>query len=141
VPGTTIQSTRVALSALAPETFQSEIRAMTTECDRIGGINLAQGVCDTPVPDVVQIAAIQAIHNGDNIYTRCDGIGRLRQAIADKQLRDYGLHYDPEREVMVASGATGGLHAAAMALLNPKDDVLLFEPFYGYHAVHCSRCA
>jgi aminotransferase len=108
---------------------------MTTECDRIGGINLAQGVCDTPVPDVVQIAAIQAIHNGDNIYTRCDGIGRLRQAIADKQLRDYGLHYNPESEVMVASGATGGLHAAVMALLNPKDDVLLFEPYYGYHAV------
>ena len=108
---------------------------MTTECDGIGGINLAQGVCDTPVPDVVQAAAIQAVHNGDNIYTRCDGITRLRQAIADKQLRDYGLHYNPENEVMVASGATGGLHAAVMALLNPKDDVLLFEPYYGYHAV------
>jgi aminotransferase len=108
---------------------------MTTECDRIGGINLAQGVCDTPVPAVVEAAAIQAIHNGDNIYTRCDGIERLRKAIADKQLRDYGLSYDPEREVMVASGATGGLHATVMALLNPQDDVLLFEPFYGYHAV------
>ena len=58
-----------------------------------------------------------------------------RQAIADKQFRDYGLSYNPENEVMVASGATGGLHATAMALLNPKDDVLLFEPFYGYHAV------
>jgi aminotransferase len=108
---------------------------MTTECDRIEGINLAQGVCDTPVPSVVEAGAIQAIHNGDNIYTRCDGIARLRQAIADKQLRDYGLRYDPENEVMVASGATGGLHATVMALLNPKDDVLLFEPFYGYHAV------
>ena len=101
----------------------------------MGGINLAQGVCDTPVPAVVQDAAIQAIHDGDNIYTRCDGIARLRQAIADKQLREYGLRYDPENEVMVASGATGGLHAAAMALLNPHDEVLLFEPFYGYHAV------
>jgi aminotransferase len=115
--------------------MQSEIRAMTTECDRIGGINLAQGVCDTPVPEVVEAGATEAIRNGENIYTRCDGITRLRQAIAAKQLRDYGLNYDPEREVMVASGATGGLHAAAMALLNPKDDVLLFEPFYGYHAV------
>jgi aminotransferase len=123
----------LALSSLAPETFQSEIRAMTTECDRIGGINLAQGVCDTPVPAVVEAAAFQAIREGQNIYTRCDGTARLREAIAAKQLRDYGLRYNPENEVMVASGATAGLHAAAMALLNPGDEVLLFEPFYGYH--------
>ena len=58
---------------------------------------------------------------------------RLRNAIAQKQLRDYGLRYDPETEVLVACGATAGLHAAAMALLNPGDEVLLFEPFYGYH--------
>jgi aminotransferase len=128
-------ASRLTLSQLAPGAFQSEIRAMTTECDILGGINLAQGVCDTPVPAVVEAAALQAIQNGDNIYTRCDGIARLRQAIADKQLREYGLHYDPENEVMVASGATGGLHAAAMALLNPQDEVLLFEPYYGYHAV------
>lgn len=128
-------ASRLTLSQLAPGAMQSEIRAMTTECDRIGGINLAQGICDTPVPAEVENGATEAIRNGENIYTRCDGITRLRQAIAAKQLRDYGLSYDPEREVMVASGATGGLHAAAMALLNPKDDVLLFEPFYGYHAV------
>jgi len=133
VPGTTIQSTRLALSALAPETFQSEIRAMTTECDRMGGINLAQGVCDTPVPSVVEAAAAQAMRDGQNIYTRCDGIARLREAIAAKQQRDYGLGYDFDREVLVASGATAGLHAAAMALLNPGDEVLVFEPFYGYH--------
>jgi aminotransferase len=137
VPGTFTQqmaaAPRLALSSLAPETFQSEIRAMTIECDRMGGINLAQGVCDTPVPEVVAAAAIQAIRSGQNIYTRCDGITRLREAIAAKQLRDYGLPYDAEREVMVASGATGGLHAAAMALLNPGDEVLVFEPFYGYH--------
>ena len=132
---TATTASRLALSQLAPGALQSEIRAMTTECDRIGGINLAQGVCDTPVPAVVEAAAIQAIQNGDNIYTRCDGIARLRQAIADKQVRDYGLRYNSENEVMVASGATGGLHATVMALLNPKDDVLLFEPFYGYHAV------
>jgi aminotransferase len=113
--------------------MQSEIRAMTTECDRIGGINLAQGVCDTPVPASVEEEAIQAIRSGHNIYTRLDGIVRLRNAIAEKQQRDYGLTYDAETEVLVASGATGGLHAAAMALLNPGDEVLLFEPFYGYH--------
>ncbi len=137
MPGTlthaTATASRLALSSLAPETFQSEIRAMTIECDRMGGINLAQGVCDTPVPEVVEAAAIQAIRDGQNIYTRCDGITRLREAIAAKQLRDYGLRYDAEREVMVASGATAGLHAAAMALLNPGDEVLVFEPFYGYH--------
>ena len=90
-------ASRLSLSELAPETFQSEIRAMTTECDRIGGINLAQGVCDTPVPAVVEEAAHQAIRDGYNIYTRCDGMARLREAIAAKQKRDYGLDYDPER--------------------------------------------
>ncbi|MFZ0745914.1 MAG: pyridoxal phosphate-dependent aminotransferase [Terracidiphilus sp.] len=126
-------TSRLALSELAPGVMQSEIRAMTTECDRIGGINLAQGVCDTPVPAPVEAEAHAAIHAGHNIYTRLDGITRLRNAIAEKQQRDYGLNYDPETEVLVASGATGGLHAAAMALLNPGDEVLLFEPFYGYH--------
>ena len=127
-------ASRLALSALAPGAMQSEIRAMTTECDRIGGINLAQGVCDTPVPQPVEEEAIAAIRAGHNIYTRLDGIERLRKAIAQKQSRDYGLSYDPETEVLVACGATAGLHAAAMALLNPGDEVLLFEPFYGYHA-------
>jgi aminotransferase len=123
----------LTLSHLAPGVFQSEIRAMTTACDQIGGINLAQGVCDTPVPPVVQAAAIQAIEDGHNIYTRLDGIARLRNAIAAKQFRDYALAYDPESEVLVASGATGGFHAACMALLNPGDEVVVFEPFYGYH--------
>src|ERR1700744_1972427 len=124
---------RLALSELAPGVMQSEIRAMTTECDRIGGINLAQGVCDTPVPAPVEAEAHAAIRAGHNIYTRLDGITRLRNAIAAKQQRDYGLSYDPETEVLVASGPSGGLHAGAMALLNPGDEVLLFEPFYGYH--------
>jgi aminotransferase len=133
VPDTTATASRLTLSQLAPDTYQSEIRAMTTACDRIGGINLAQGVCDTPVPALIEDAAIQAIRDGQNIYTRCDGIGRLREAIARKQQRDYGLSYDPGTEVLVASGATAGYHVAAMALLNPGDEVILFEPFYGYH--------
>jgi aminotransferase len=126
-------ASRLALSQLAPGTVQSEIRAMSVACEQMGGINLAQGVCDTPVPEPVQEAAIQAIQAGHNIYTRLDGITRLRDAIAAKQQRDYALSYDPETEVLVASGATAGFHAACMALLNPGDDVLLFEPFYGYH--------
>jgi aminotransferase len=123
----------LGLSELAPKLVQSEIRAMTAECDRIGGVNLAQGVCDTEVPAVVLEGAARAMRDGLNIYTRMDGIARLRQAIAAKVERTHGLVADPEREVMVASGATGAFHAAAMALLNPGDEVLLFEPFYGYH--------
>jgi aminotransferase len=126
-------ASRLYLSELAPGAVQSEIRAMSMACDAMGGINLAQGICDTPVPTAVEEAAIVAIREGHNIYTRLDGIGRLRKAIAAKQERDYGLSYDPESEVLVASGATAGLHAAVMALLNPGDEVLLFEPFYGYH--------
>src|SRR5271165_6677815 len=126
-------ASRLRLSELAPGSVQSEIRAMSVACEMVGGINLAQGVCDTPVPAVVEAEALAAIRRGDNIYTRMDGIGRLRTAIAEKQRRDYGLDYDAETEVMVASGATAGLHAAAMALLNPGDEVILFEPFYGYH--------
>jgi len=129
----TAPASRLALSQLAPGTVQSEIRAMSVACEQMGGINLAQGVCDTPVPPCVEQAAIEAIRAGHNIYTRLDGIGRLRNAIAAKQQRDYGLDYDPESEVLVASGATAGLHAAVMALLNPGDEVLVFEPFYGYH--------
>jgi aminotransferase len=124
---------RLGLSELAPRVMQSEIRAMTVECDRMGGVNLAQGVCDTEVPEVVTDGAISAIRDGLNIYTRLDGIARLRAAIAAKVERTLGLVVDPEREVLVTNGATGAFHAAAMALLNPGDEVLLFEPFYGYH--------
>jgi aminotransferase len=123
----------LGLSELAPRVMQSEIRAMTVECDRMGGVNLAQGVCDTEVPEVVAEGAIRAIRDGLNIYTRLDGIARLRAAIAAKAERTLGLAVDPEREVLVTNGATGAFYAAAMALLNPGDEVLLFEPFYGYH--------
>src|SRR5664279_4362341 len=125
----------LALSDLSPRAVQSEIRAMTAECDRIGGINLAQGVCDTGVPQVVADGATKAIRDGFNIYTRMDGIARLRQAIAAQVERTRGFAVDPEREVIVTSGTSGAYHAAAMALLNPGDEVLLFEPMYGYHAV------
>lgn len=124
----------LSLSELAPRVLQSEIRAMTMECDRMGGVNLAQGVCDTEVPAPVAEGAIAAVRAGHNIYTRLDGIERLRRAIAAKLREDRGLDVDASREVLVASGATGAFHAAAMALLNPGDEVILFEPFYGYHA-------
>src|SRR5271155_2327205 len=123
----------LGLSERAPRVVQSEIRAMTMECDAMGGVNLAQGVCDTEVPEVVAEGAIRAIRDGLNIYTRLDGIARLRKAIAGKVERTLGITVDPECEVLVTSGATGAFQAAAMALLNPGDEVLVFEPFYGYH--------
>jgi aminotransferase len=123
----------LGLSELAPRVVQSEIRAMSVESDRVGGVNLAQGVCDTEVPQAVTEGAIAAIRDGHNIYTRLDGIQRLRRAIAGKVESTLGLIADPEREILVASGATGAFHAVALALLNPGDEVLLFEPFYGYH--------
>src|SRR5271163_2777507 len=126
-------SSELSLSELAPRVVQSEIRAMSVECDRMDGVNLAQGVCDTEVPEVVAEGAIAAIRAGLNIYTRLDGIARLRTAIAAKAEQTLGITVDPEREVLVTSGATGAFHAAAMALLNPGDEVLVFEPFYGYH--------
>lgn len=106
---------------------------MTVDCDRVGGVNLAQGVCDTEPPAPVVERAIEAIREGRNIYTRLDGIAPLREGIARKLQRDNALTVDPESEVLVTSGATGALYAAVLALLNPGDEVILFEPFYGYH--------
>ncbi|MGC1295374.1 MAG: aminotransferase class I/II-fold pyridoxal phosphate-dependent enzyme [Alloacidobacterium sp.] len=124
---------KLRLSEISPRIMQSEIRSMTVECDRIGGVNLAQGVCDTEVPSPVIENAIKAIHAGHNIYTRMDGITPLRQAIARKLAHYNGIHADPESEVLVTSGATAGLYAACLALFDPGDEVVLFEPFYGYH--------
>jgi aminotransferase len=121
------------LSEIAPRIIQSEIRSMTVECDAVGGVNMAQGVCDTPLPTVVMEAAIQAIQDGYNIYTRLDGVAVLRQAIAEKFARHNGLIADPDKEILVTSGATGAMSSACLALFDPGDEVILFEPFYGYH--------
>ena len=134
MPSTPVQHEALLLSDLAPHTVQSEIRAMSVACDTMGGVNLAQGVCDTEPPAVVLEGAHKAIRDGHNIYTRLDGIARLRNAIAGQLARTHHLKVDPEREILITSGATGAFQAALAALLNPGDEVLLFEPFYGYHA-------
>jgi aminotransferase len=126
-------TSRLQLSDIAPSAIQSEIRAMSVLCEAAGGINLAQGVCDTDLPDPVAQGAIDAIRTGHNIYTRLDGIAPLREAIAHKLARYNGLTVDPATQVLVTNGATGALYASLLALLNPGDEVLLFEPFYGYH--------
>jgi aminotransferase len=124
---------KLRLSEISPGMVQSEIRAMSLECERVDGINLAQGVCDTEVPRPVAARAVEAIDQGLNIYTRLDGIATLRQAIARKLARHNGMTADPDGEILVTSGATAGFYAACMALFNPGDEVILFEPFYGYH--------
>ena len=121
------------LSDIAPAVIQSEIRAMSVECDRVGGINLAQGICDTELPLPVANGAIDAIHAGHNIYTRLDGIATLRQSISEKLQQYNGISADPDTQVLVTNGATGALYASLLALLNPGDEVIVFEPFYGYH--------
>ncbi len=123
----------LSLSKRASLIAQSEIRAMTLECARVGGINLAQGVCDTELPLPVGQGAKEAIDAGINSYTRYDGLKELRYAIADK-MKDYnGIDTDPESEIIVSAGSTGAFYCACLALLNPGDEVILFEPYYGYH--------
>ncbi|MGA9567066.1 MAG: pyridoxal phosphate-dependent aminotransferase [Candidatus Korobacteraceae bacterium] len=123
----------LGLSKVASRIVQSTIRTMSVECEKVGGVNLAQGVCDTEVPRVVRQAAEAAIEAGYNQYTRADGIASLREAIAAKLLRQNGIVADPETEVLVTSGVTGGFDSACRALLNPGDEVILVEPYYGYH--------
>ena len=112
---------------------QSDIRAMTLACAKVKGINMSQGVCDTPVPAVVLRAAQKAMDQGHNIYSRFDGIAELRQAIATKLATYNRVTADPETNITVSAGATGSFQATCMALLNSGDEVILFEPFYAYH--------
>jgi aminotransferase len=112
---------------------QSEIRAMTTACSRVKGINLAQGVCDTEVPEPVIREAKQAIDLGINTYTRFDGLVELRVALAHKLAVYNSMTLNPETGITVSAGATGAFQCVCMALLNPGDEVIIFEPYYGYH--------
>ena len=112
---------------------QSDIRAMTLACAKVKGINMSQGVCDTPVPEAVLRGAREAMDGGKNIYSRFDGIAELREAIARKLAEYNHIKADPESNITVSAGATGSFQATCMALLNPGDEVILFEPFYAYH--------
>jgi aminotransferase len=111
----------------------SDIRSMSRACEQVGGLNLGQGVCDLATPSPVARGAIEAIEASRAAYTLPEGIASLRAAIAEKVRRSYGQAYDPATEIVVTSGATGGFAAACLALFDPGDEVLLFEPYYGYH--------
>lgn len=112
---------------------QSDIRRMTRECERVGGINLGQGICDLPTPPLVRDGAIAAIRAGKSVYSYPEGAPELRAAIAAKLERDNGIRADPAREIVVTVGATGAFASTIHALLDPGDGILLFEPYYGYH--------
>jgi N-succinyldiaminopimelate aminotransferase len=106
----------------------SELAAKT------GAINLGQGFPDRDGPPELIDAAIAAINNGQNQYPPGPGIEPLRQAIAAHQHRFYGLEVDPDREVLVTAGATEAIAAAVMALCEPGDEVVAFEPYYDSYA-------
>jgi aminotransferase len=112
---------------------QSDIRRMSRECERVGGINLGQGICDLPtIPELVE-GACDAIRGSKATYSKFEGIDLLRDRIAKKIAHFNGFEVDPATELVVTVGSTGGFAAAAMATLNPGDEVILFEPYYGYH--------
>ncbi len=123
----------LSFSRRAEGIAQADIRVMTIECEKVGGINLAQGVCDTEVPLPVRRGAQIAVDKGINSYTRYDGLSELRQAIARKMREYNGITADPEIEVTVSGGSTGAFYCTCLALLDPGDEVIVFEPYYGYH--------
>ena len=99
-----------------------------------GSVNLGQGFPDTDGPPEVVDAAIAAIRAGDNQYPPGPGIAPLRQAVAEHQERFWGLRYDPDTEVLVTAGATEAVAATLLALLEPDDEVVTFEPYYDSYA-------
>lgn len=105
----------------------SEMTRLATEHN---AVNLSQGFPDFPGPDNVKAAAIEAINSNMNQYAPSHGIPRLRLAIADKVRRRYGLDYDVNSEVTVVTGATEGGYATISALVQPGDEVIIFQPFY-----------
>jgi aminotransferase len=123
----------LSLSKRSERIEQAEIRAMSIECEKAGGINLAQGVCDTQVPPPIRESAHQGIEGGVNSYTRFDGLAELREAIALKMRQYNGIVAEPDTDIVVSAGSTGAFYCACLALLDPGDEVILFEPFYGYH--------
>lgn len=123
----------LSLSKRSARIEQAEIRAMSIECEKVGGINLAQGVCDTQVPLPIRENAHYGIENGYNSYTRFDGLAELRVAISQKVRLYNGISADPENEIVISAGSTGAFYCACLALLDPGDEVILFEPYYGYH--------
>ncbi|MET9377785.1 pyridoxal phosphate-dependent aminotransferase [Streptomyces sp. NPDC002992] len=102
---------------------------------RTGAINLGQGFPDTDGPEQIREAAVRALRDGrGNQYPPGPGVPELREAVAEHQLKHYGLTYDPDTEVLVTVGATEAIAASLLALLEPGDEVIALEPYYDSYA-------
>ena len=112
-------------------TIFAEMSALAVATD---SINLGQGFPDTDGPDEIAEAAIAAIRAGHNQYPPGLGIPELRSAIAEHQRHWYGLTYDPADEVLVTAGATEAIAATLLAICEPGDEVVMFEPYYDSYA-------
>ena len=121
-----VRSVADRLSAFGSTIF-TEISRLAIEHD---AINLGQGFPNFDGPDFVKQAAVEAIYNGHGQYARMFGIPQLNRAIADRFNADSGLTVDPDTEVTVTSGCTEALIASFLGLVNPGEEVILFEPYY-----------
>jgi aminotransferase len=119
---------------------ESVIRGMTRLANQHGAINLAQGFPDFPAPELLKEAAARAIRGNVNQYAITWGARRLREAVAKKYSDWYGLSVDPEAEVTVTCGATEAMAATLMAIVDPGDEVIVFEPFYENYGPDAILC-
>jgi aminotransferase len=118
------------LSQITQKFTESVIREMTRVCMAEGGLNLAQGFPDFDPPQELKQAAIEAIETGRNQYSITFGEPDFREAIAAKAVRYNRIDYDPDTEITVTCGATEAMIATLKALVNPGDEIIIFEPFY-----------
>jgi aminotransferase len=119
---------------------ESVIRAMTRVADEHGAINLAQGFPNFPCPDVLKDAAARAIREDVNQYATTWGAKRLRVALTHKYRDWYGLDVNPDTEVTVTCGSTEAMAATLLALVDPGDEVIVFEPFYENYGPDAILC-
>lgn len=103
---------------------------MTALANEYAAINLGQGFPDFAAPNFLKTAAREAIAADVNQYAPATGRPRLRRAIANKMAGHYGLEIDPDQEIVVTHGATEAIFAAILGLVNPGDEVIIFEPYY-----------
>ena len=129
---------RQRTSRVAQGFQESVIREMSRICKREGGINLAQGFPDFAAPAAMKSAAARAIEGDVNQYAITWGSKSLRDAIAAHTQRHAGRTIDPERHVTVCCGATEGMIAALLAICDPGDEVVVFEPFYENYGPDCA---
>ncbi|HYM81120.1 MAG TPA: aminotransferase class I/II-fold pyridoxal phosphate-dependent enzyme [Candidatus Limnocylindria bacterium] len=119
---------------------ESVIREMTRLCNRYGGVNLAQGFPDFPAPQVIKEEAARAVQADVNQYAITWGAKRLRDALVAKTERFRGLRYDPETEITVCCGSTECMIATLLAIVNPGEEVIVFEPFYENYGPDAILC-